>query len=160
VRAHGVLCRLFVTRVALATLLDMTNKLSVLAMLAAIACSTTSTPPPEKVYDFSARPLTGVIPAPSSARSPKAQIRRALDQLQPQLAACTKGTAGELAISLRVELSPDEPAALAGVDVAYPDANAATCARDALAAIDVSLIDMRESALLVVHAPFIVAASK
>ena len=152
---------MFVTRFALATLLDMTNKLSFLAMITAMACTTTSAPPPpEKVYDFSPRPLTGTVPSANAARSPKAQIRRALDQMQPQLAACTRGTQGDLAISLRVELSIDHPAELAGVDVSYPDANAAACARDALATIDLSVIDARESAILVVHAPFNVAAAK
>ena len=149
-----------VTPRALATWLGMThtNTLWLLTALLSTASCTTSTPPPDKIFDFSSRPLTGHAPAPTSARSLKAQMRRAIDQLQPRLARCTTGTSGYLDITLRIELSPDQPPVLDGVEVTYPDRTAVACVRDALATIDLSAIEERESAVWVMHMPFDVAA--
>src|SRR5437899_10992974 len=109
----------------------MTNKLSLLTLIAMLGCS--ATPPPEKVYDFSARALATTVPTPSTSHSAKAQLRRAIDELQPELARCTTGTAGDLDITLRIELSTEFPAELDSTEVAYPDAAVATCVRDVLA---------------------------
>jgi hypothetical protein len=134
----------------------MTNK--TLLFLAVMGCSTTSTPLPEKVYDFSSRPLA-TIPTPTSSHSAKAQIRTAFDQLQPQLVRCTAGTTGELAITVRLVLDTGQPATLESADVAYPDAAAAACVRDAAAAIDLSHLDVKESAVWIVHMPYVVGAN-
>jgi hypothetical protein len=139
-----------------ATWLDMTNKL---LLLIAIAGCTTS-PPPEKVYDFSGRELSTTVPGPVTSRSPKALIRRAIDQLQPNLARCTTGTSGVLDITLRIELSTDLPAVLDSVDVDYSDKAAAVCVRDVLSSIDLSPIETREYAVWVVHTPFVVAVNQ
>jgi hypothetical protein len=135
----------------------MTNTTSfcIVAMLVIAGCSS---PPPEKVFDFASRPLTGTVPVATTATSLKAQMRRAIDRLQPRLAQCTSGTSGELDITLRLVLSIDEAAILDGIDVGYPDARAASCAREVLSTIDLSVIETRESAVWVMHMPFIVAA--
>ena len=134
----------------------MTNKL--LLLIAIAGCSTS--PPPEKVFDFSVRDITTTTLVPSTSSSTKAQLRRAIDRLQPELARCTTGTAGVLDITLRMELSTEFPAALDSVDVAYPDKAAAVCVRDVLESMDLSSIETRESAVWVVHTPFVIAVNQ
>ena len=134
----------------------MTNKL---LLLIAIAGCTTS-PPPEKVYDFSERSVSTTVPTPPASRSPKALLRRAIDRLQPELARCTTGTSGVLDITLRIELSTEFPAVLDSVDVDYPDKAAAVCVRNALESIDLSAIETRESVVWVVHTPFLIAVNQ
>lgn len=134
----------------------MTNKL--LLLIAIAGCSTS--PPPEKVFDFSVRDITTTTLMPSTSSSPKARLRRAIDQLQPGLARCTTGTSGILDITLRIELFDDLPAALDSVDVEYDNKAAAVCARDVLSSIDLSSIETRESAVWVVHTPFVIAVNQ
>lgn len=135
----------------------MTNNILAVLVLTTVGCAASA--PTERVYDFSARTLTGTVPVAGTTHSVKSQMRRVVDALQPELARCTAGTAGTLDVMLRIELFTDQGPALDGVEVEYPDARAAACAREVLGKTDLSAIETREPVVWVVHTPFVVTAN-
>jgi hypothetical protein len=135
----------------------MTNTIhSTTFLLAAAACATTELP--ERTYDFAERAVTGKASLPTTTSSPRAQLRSAIDQLQPALARCTAGTSGRIDLTLRIAMDSEPPVLLASAQVAYPDPIAALCVRGALGSLDLSRLTCHEPAIWIVHMPLVVDA--
>ena len=131
-----------------------------LILLGLGGCATAVTAPlPERTYDFAARDVTGEVHAAAATSSPKAQLRAALEQLQPELARCTRGTSGTIDLTLRIVVDAGAPAALDSAELEYPDAGAIDCIGQAVADIDLSHVSSADSAIWVVHAPFVASGS-
>lgn len=116
-----------------------------------------ATAPDEQIYDFAARSVTGEVHATAATASPKSQLRAALEQLQPELARCTRGTAGTIDLTLRIVVDRDAPAVLDSAELEYVDPGAVDCLGEAVASIDLSHVTAPQSAIWVVHAPFAVS---